>query len=98
VTHSLTGHPMSDTATAPVGARVRRYIVDNFLYMRPTFEFTDDDFLMGRGIIDSLGVMELIGFIEEEFGVSVADEDVTEENLGSINAIARYVDRARARR
>jgi acyl carrier protein len=90
---------MSDLATtAPTGARVRQYIVDNFLYMRPGFAFSDDDFLMGRGIIDSLGVMELIGFVEEAFDVRVADEDVTEENLGSVNAIARYVDRAKAAR
>jgi len=83
---------MSDTmTTSPDGARVRQYIVDNFLYMRPGFEFSDDDFLMGKGIIDSLGVMELIGFIEEAFDTSVADEDVTEENLGSVNAIARYI-------
>ncbi len=75
----------------PEASRVRQYIVDNFLYMRPGFEFSDDDFLMGKGIIDSLGVMELIGFIEESFDVSIADEDVTEENLGSVNAIARYI-------
>ena len=77
-------------------ARIRQYIVDNFLYMRPDFQFTDDDFLMGKGVIDSLGVMELIGFIEEAFYVSVADDDVTEANLGSISAIARYLERRQA--
>jgi acyl carrier protein len=64
--------------------------------MRPDYQFSDDDALIGRGIVDSLGVMELITFVEETFAVHVADEDVTEEHLGSISAIARYVARARA--
>ena len=85
---------MSDIETTRAG--VRQYIVDNFLYMRPDFRFTDDDPLMGRGIVDSLGVMELIGFVEEAFEVTVGDEDVTEEHLGSVNAIVRFVSAKRA--
>jgi acyl carrier protein len=80
---------MGDTETTR--ALVRQYIVDNFLYMRPGFEFTDDDALMGRGIVDSLGVMELIGFVEEAFGVAIAADDVTEEHFGSVNAMVRFV-------
>ena len=87
---------MPETLEVPVHAQVRRYIVENFLYMRPDLQFTDDDPLLGRGIVDSLGVMELIGFIEETFGVDVADGDVTEQHLGSVGAITRYVERARA--
>lgn len=88
----------STMSTSDTSQRIRRYIVDNFLYMRPDHQFTDDDALLGKGIIDSIGVMEVIGFVEEEFGVQVADEDVTEEHLGSVSAIARYVDRALAAR
>ena len=71
--------------------RIRRYIMENFLYMRPDYQFTDDDALLGKGIIDSIGVMELMAFVEEEFGVTVADTDITEENLGSVSAVCRYV-------
>jgi acyl carrier protein len=77
--------------TTQSSARIRRYITENFLYMRPDYQFTDDDALLGKGIIDSLGVMELISFVEEEFGVAVADTDITEQNLGSVSAVARYV-------
>ena len=38
-----------------------------------------------------MGVMEMIEFIESEFGVSVDDTEITEENLGTLNAIARYI-------
>jgi len=74
-----------------VSDRVRRYIVDNFLYMHDAYELSDDDALLGKGIVDSLGVMELISFIEEEFGVVVADADVTERNFETVAAVARYV-------
>jgi acyl carrier protein len=69
---------------------VRAYIQENFLYMRPDLEFGDEDSLLGAGIVDSMGVMEVIAFLEDEFGVVVADEDITEENLGTLKAIARY--------
>ena len=71
--------------------RTRAYITENFLYMRRVFRLSDTDSLLGTGIIDSMGVMEVIAFIESEFGVEIGDDDVTEENLGSIRAISRYV-------
>ena len=76
---------------APVSDRTRAYLTENFLYMRRDFRLTDTDSLLGSGIIDSMGVMEVIAFIESEFGIDVADDDVTEENLGSIRAISDYV-------
>ena len=76
---------------ADVIERTRAYITENFLYMRRDFRLDDNDSLLGSGIIDSMGVMEVIAFLETEFGVEVADEDVTEENLGTIRAISRYV-------
>ena len=71
--------------------RTRAYVRDNFLYMRPDFVLGDDDPLLAKGVIDSMGVMEMIGFLTSEFGIVVADEEVTEENLGSVSAIARFV-------
>lgn len=71
--------------------RTRAYITENFLYMRRDFQLSETDSLLETGIIDSMGVMEVIAFIESEFGIEVGDEDVTEANLGSIRAISRYV-------
>jgi acyl carrier protein len=74
-----------------VTSRVRGYITENFLYMRPNFTIGDDDSLLGNGIIDSMGVIEVITFIQREFEITIDDEDITEENLGTLAAIARYV-------
>jgi len=76
---------------ATVLARTRAFVNETFLYMRPGFALADTDRLLQRGVIDSMGVMELIAFLRSEFGVVVADEDITETNLGTLADIARYV-------
>jgi len=72
-------------------ARTRGYVTEAFLYMRRDFTLTDDDSLFEKGVIDSMGVLELIGFLQSEFGIAVADEDINEENLGTLAGITRYV-------
>jgi acyl carrier protein len=79
---------MNDTE---ILARTRAYVQETFLYMRPDFTLGDQDRLLARGVIDSMGVMELLAFLRSEFGVVVADEDITESNLGTLADIARYV-------
>ena len=76
---------------AEIRERVWAYIVENFLYMRPNLQVDPDDSLLRNGVFDSLGVMEVIGFIEETFGIAVEQEEVTEAHFGTLNAIASYI-------
>ncbi len=76
---------------AEIIASMRRFIDDNFLYMKPGFVLGDDDSLMKKGVVDSMGVMEVLGFLEDTFNVTPEDHEVTEANLGSLAAIARFV-------
>lgn len=71
--------------------KVWTYLKESFLYMRPDLQVGADESLLRAGVIDSLGVMEVIGFVEELGGFQVAEEDVTEANFGTLNAITRYV-------
>ena len=70
--------------------QIRSFIVDNFL-------FGDDDGLddqisfLDSGIVDSMGILEIVNFISEEFQVTVADEDLLPENLDSIDNISNYL-------
>ena len=73
--------------------RVRGFVQENFLYMRPDFELSADDHLLERGVVDSLGVVEVLAIIENEFGVCAAEEEISEANLGSLRSIARFVMR-----
>lgn len=75
--------------------RVRGFLEENFLYMRPNFALGDDDRLLERGVVDSMGVAEMVTFIEDEFGIKTSDDDISEANLGSLRAIGRFVTQKR---
>lgn len=84
---------MTAPSQSEVVSRVRAYLAENFLYMRPDLQLDDDDRLLERGVIDSMGVMEVVSFLEDAFGVVVGEDDLTEDNLGTVNAIAAFVVR-----
>src|SRR5688572_24306098 len=71
--------------------RIRTYLEENFLYMLPDFVLGDDDRLLERGVVDSMGVVEMLSFIEDEFGVKATDDEISEANLGTLRAIAQFV-------
>jgi acyl carrier protein len=54
-------------------------------------KLSDDDSLWNEGIIDSIGMIELISFIEKEFSIKVENDDLTPDNFDSINRISRYI-------
>jgi acyl carrier protein len=74
-------------------ARVREFIRENFFVAGA---LADDDSLIERGIIDSTGVLEVVSFLEAEFGIQVLDEEMLPENLDSIARIATFVQRKAA--
>jgi acyl carrier protein len=69
---------------------VRDFIVDNFLFGEGN-KLTFDTPLLDKGIIDSTGVLELVAFIEENYNVTVTDEELVQENFSSLNAIERFL-------
>lgn len=78
---------------AQVLDHVRRFVTDNYLYRFPDVTLTDDLNLLEAGVIDSLGVIELVGEVEGQFAITVRDIDVTEENFGSVTGVADFVAR-----
>ena len=70
---------------------VRQFLKDNFPLSADGVVLGRDDSLIEVGVIDSTGVLELIGFIEERYEVEIADEEVLPENLDSIANITRFV-------
>ncbi len=75
--------------------RIRQFVLSNF-YVADPGALRDDASLLDQGIVDSTGVLEVIGFLESEFGIQVKDEEMLPENLDSIASIAGYVARKRA--
>lgn len=72
-------------------SRTRAYIQETFLYVRPGLPLKDDEPLLGHGVIDSMGVLELIDFIQREFEVAVESDEITAQTFGSVISIACFV-------
>lgn len=74
-----------------VQERLRAFVVAEFLRDdgRTTVDLLDD--LLGSGILDSMGVMETVAFVEAELGVTVDDEDIDPENFRTLHAITELV-------
>jgi acyl carrier protein len=78
--------------TEPVtGARIRAYIVENFL-LGSDDGFDEDASLLHSGVLDSTGVMEVVDFLEETFSITIDPEELTVDNLDSVERIVRFVD------
>lgn len=72
---------------------IRSFIFDNFAYRLDGVEFDDSESLSGAGILDSIGVLSLVTFVEEAFDVSVSDDEVAPENLDSIDNLTGFIGR-----
>ena len=83
---------MTQVQDQVVRNEVSAFIEENFLYMRPDLELDDDDDLLGLGVIDSLGFVELVEEIQARYAIQVADVEITEDNFGSVNAIVAFVE------
>ena len=70
---------------------IRQFLRENFPLSADGIVLERDDSLIEVGVIDSTGVLELIGFIEERYEIEIADEEVLPENLDSIASITRFV-------
>ena len=75
-----------------VEALIRRYVLENFLFTEDESQLRDDASFLEEGIVDSTGVLELVMFVEETFGIEVPDEDILPDNLDSVEKLARYVN------
>lgn len=78
------------SASAVQTQQIRSFIVDNFLLGRDS-GFDNDESLLESGIIDSTGIMHVVAFLEEQFGITIDDEDLVADNLDSVARIARFV-------
>jgi acyl carrier protein len=53
----------------------------------------NDDSFLDRGIVDSMGVLELVGFLEESYGIKVQDQELIPANLDSIDNVVKFLER-----
>ena len=74
--------------------RLREFVGKNF-YMADPDSFTDKTSFLDQGIIDSTGVLELVAFVESEWKITVADDDMVPSNFDSVDALVAFVTKQR---
>jgi acyl carrier protein len=72
-------------------AQVREFLSREIMFSGDDFPYEDDTSLLEAGIIDSMGVLEVVMFVQSTFGISVGPLEVTRDNFDSVSKIARYV-------
>ncbi len=72
---------------------LRQFLSENFILDDDGASLERNESLTETGVLDSMGVLELIMFIEERFGITVPDEDTLPENLDSVGRIVNYIER-----
>lgn len=85
---------MADAAA--IEAEVRSFLGRNFPLADGARALPADADFLEAGIIDSTGVLELVDFLEERFDVRISDDELTPENLNSIENIVRFLGAKRA--
>ncbi|CAG0936970.1 D-alanine--poly(phosphoribitol) ligase subunit 2 [Thermoflexales bacterium] len=72
---------------------IRNHIAKNILFNDKGYPYSDEASFVEEGIIDSMNVMEMILFVEENFGIEVADEEIIPDNFNSVRKMADYIRR-----
>ncbi len=73
--------------------KIRQFIFENFLFGDPDDNLKDDHSFLGKGVIDSTGVLELVAFLVESFRIRMEDEELVPENLDSINSLINFINK-----
>ena len=74
-------------------AEIKAFIVANFLFGEESAGFADDQSFLESGIIDSTGLLELVSFVEQKYGISIGDREMVPENLDSLHNVSQLVAR-----
>lgn len=76
--------------------RIREFILETYLFTDDPSALDNEDSFLEKGIIDSTGVLELVMFLEEEYGLTIDDEELIPENLDSVKALDAFIQRKQA--
>jgi len=74
-------------------SEIRKFIFDTFMTGADDKDLDNDDSLIDKGIIDSMGMPQLIAFAEGEYNIEVEDEGVIPDNFESVNKLSAYVSK-----
>lgn len=71
--------------------KIRGYILENFLFTDDQSALSNSDSFLEKGLVDSTGILEIITFIEDDFNLSIEDDEMVPENLDSVDNIIAFI-------
>lgn len=71
--------------------KLRQFIIENFLFGNENATLDDGESFLDSGIIDSTGILEVVGFLEDEFEFEVMDEELVPDNFDSVDKLVAYI-------
>ena len=72
--------------------QLKAYIVKEFMFDQNADAVTSDYDLLNNGVVDSMGILDIVSFMEEKFGVKVGDDEITPDNFRSLDALTKLVE------
>jgi acyl carrier protein len=73
--------------------KISQFLLENFVLSEQVDKLGIDESLLENGVVDSTGILELVFFAEDQFGIQIDTSEVLPENFDSINALAAYIRR-----
>lgn len=86
----------AETAVTDANARIKEFIMTEVNPDLNLDRLDDDEPLIESGIVDSLGVLKILGFLDEAFGIDLSSEEIVLENFKDVSSICRLLDRSQA--
>lgn len=77
-------------------AKIREFLIGNFLLGKKADSVKDGDSFLETGTVDSTGILEFVGFLQETWGIEVTDEELLPENFDSVDSLTAFVTRKTA--
>ncbi|RYY74321.1 MAG: acyl carrier protein [Gammaproteobacteria bacterium] len=71
--------------------KLRHFILENYLFTDDQAALKDEDSFLDGGILDSMGILELIEHLDESFGIKVEGDELVPDNLDSINSLIKFI-------
>jgi acyl carrier protein len=71
--------------------QIKEFIARNLIFSNNGYPYSEEDSFLAQGIIDSIGIMELVAFVEDNFKISIEDREITPKNFDSVARLAGYV-------
>lgn len=79
----------------PIEAILKEYILSEHLYMEQNRSLESDESLLSRGVIDSIGLLQMVAFVEEQFKIKMTPDDLVPENFETVNALKALIQSKR---